>query len=104
MRGKNFILPFLFLYQSVFGLINSGNKKSLNDVKLFYQKKGIKKMYKIWEGREYETLAEVEKRVPYFIQEVYNRKRLHSSLRYRPPEQFERMILKNNNLTPVCPL
>jgi putative transposase len=53
---------------------------------------------------EYETLAEVEKRVPYFIQEVYNRKRLHSSLSYRPPEEFERMILKNNNLTPVCPL
>jgi putative transposase len=53
---------------------------------------------------EYETLAEVEKRVPYFIQEVYNRKRLHSSLSYRPPEEFERMFLMNNNPTPVCPL
>jgi putative transposase len=53
---------------------------------------------------ECETLADVGKRVPYFIEEVYNRKRLHSSLSYRPPEEFERMFLKNNNPTPVCPL
>ena len=29
---------------------------------------------------EYETYAEVLERIPYFIEEVYNRKRLHSSL------------------------
>ena len=38
---------------------------------------------------EYETYAEVLKRIPYFIEEVYNRKRLHSSLGYMPPEEFE---------------
>lgn len=53
---------------------------------------------------EYETLAEVEKRVPYFIQEVYNRKRLHSSLSYRPPEEFERMFLTNNHSNPCLSL
>jgi len=38
---------------------------------------------------EYETYVEVLKRIPYFIEEVYNKKRLHSSLGYIPPEEFE---------------
>jgi len=38
---------------------------------------------------EYETYAEVLQRIPYFIEEVYNKKRLHSSLGYMPPEEFE---------------
>ncbi len=38
---------------------------------------------------EYETYEEVLKRIPYFIEEVYNKKRLHSSLGYIPPEEFE---------------
>jgi len=38
---------------------------------------------------EYETYSEVLQRIPYFIEEVYNRKRLHSSLGYMPPEEFE---------------
>ena len=28
-------------------------------------------------------------RLPYFLEEVYNRKRLRSSLGYRPPEEYE---------------
>ncbi|MCL5071075.1 MAG: integrase core domain-containing protein [Actinobacteria bacterium] len=38
---------------------------------------------------EYETYTEVLERIPYFIEEVYNKKRLHSSLGYMPPEEFE---------------
>jgi len=38
---------------------------------------------------EYETYREVVQRIPYFIEEVYNKKRLHSSLGYLPPEEFE---------------
>ena len=38
---------------------------------------------------EYETYTEVLGRIPYFIEEVYNRKRLHSSLGYMSPEEFE---------------
>jgi len=41
---------------------------------------------------EYETYAEVLERIPYFIEEVYNKKRLHSSLGYMPPEEFENII------------
>jgi len=38
---------------------------------------------------EYDTYREVVSRIPYFIEEVYNKKRLHSSLGYMPPEEFE---------------
>jgi len=44
---------------------------------------------------EYETYGEVLKRIPYFIEEVYNKKRLHSSLGYMPPEEFENINNKN---------
>lgn len=40
----------------------------------------------------YETYLDVIERVPYFIEEVYNTKRLHSSLDYLSPEEFERNI------------
>ncbi len=38
----------------------------------------------------YETYEDVLQRLPYFIEEVYNKKRLHSSIGYIPPEEFER--------------
>ena len=44
---------------------------------------------------EYETYKEVLSRIPYFIEEVYNNKRLHSSLGYMPPEEFENINNKN---------
>ena len=45
---------------------------------------------------EYRTLEDVKNRVPYFIERVYNQKRLHSALHYRPPEEFEKMFLTPN--------
>ena len=41
----------------------------------------------------YETYKEVTDRIPYFIEEVYNKKRLHPSLGYMPPEEFENIII-----------
>lgn len=40
---------------------------------------------------EYETKEDVEKSIPRFIEAVYNRKRKHSSLGYRSPEDYERL-------------
>ena len=42
----------------------------------------------------YETIEDVEKYLPNFIETVYNQKRLHSSIGYKPPAEFEAEILK----------
>jgi len=40
----------------------------------------------------YETYDDVIQRVPHFIEEVYNSKRLHSALGYLPPTEYEMTI------------
>jgi putative transposase len=42
----------------------------------------------------YETYEDVIERLPFFIEEVYNLKRLHSSIGYVPPTEFEQSVLK----------
>jgi len=50
---------------------------------------------------EYSTLADVQKRVPFFIESVYNQKRLHSSLGYLPPDEFEtNLVIKEQKSMP----
>ncbi len=44
---------------------------------------------------EYRTFEDAINSIPYFIEEVYNSKRLHSSLGYVPPEEFEHIFNKN---------
>ena len=39
--------------------------------------------------KEYESFAEAEANLEVFIEQVYNTKRLHSSLGYMPPGEFE---------------
>ncbi len=49
---------------------------------------------------DYETYTDVLERIPYFIEEAYNRKRLHSSLGYIPPEEFENKF--NDDIKNSC--
>jgi putative transposase len=46
---------------------------------------------------EYETLSDVENRLPYFIEQVYNLKRLHSSLDYMSPVKYEALAHQQKN-------
>ena len=49
-------------------------------------------------ARNYETMSDVIRQLPKFIEEIYNAKRLHSSLGYKPPREFEAETL---NLKPA---
>ena len=42
----------------------------------------------------YETYGDVIERLPHFIEEMYNKKRLHSALGYLPPEEYEMTVQK----------
>jgi putative transposase len=42
--------------------------------------------------KEYRTFAEAEANLGRFIEDVYNTKRLHSALGYRPPAEFEALV------------
>ena len=48
------------------------------------------------DGRDYRDLEEARAAIGAFIEEVYNRQRLHSALAYRPPAEFE------TNLPPLA--
>lgn len=49
---------------------------------------------------EYRTLDDVLRRLPYFIKDVYNQKRLHASLGYVPPNEYEVMLKTQNQKNP----
>ncbi len=46
---------------------------------------------------EYESFSDVLERIPYFIEDVYNRKKLHSTLVYLPPEKYDKLLAKNDS-------
>jgi putative transposase len=48
--------------------------------------------------QEYRDLAEARALIAQFIDEVYNQKRLHSALAYRPPVEFEQVLAESSRL------
>jgi transposase InsO family protein len=42
--------------------------------------------------QDYQSIAEAKQAIGRFIEAVYNEKRLHSSLGYRPPSEFEELL------------
>jgi transposase InsO family protein len=51
---------------------------------------------------EYKTIEDAERRISHFIRDVYNEKRLHSSLGYCPPNEFEELLMENQKSTVSC--
>jgi transposase InsO family protein len=43
---------------------------------------------------EYASFQDAYQNIQQFIEEVYNKKRLHSAIGYQPPAEFEQKILK----------
>ncbi len=41
---------------------------------------------------DYESVAEARTSIKYFLEQVYNHKRLHSAIGYLPPAEFEQML------------
>ena len=59
---------------------------------------------------DYQTYDDVVQRIPHFIEEVYNKKRLHSALGYLPPTEYEMAFQSTitadcipSNLTEISP-
>ena len=48
--------------------------------------------------QEYRDLAEARASIAQFIDEVYNQKRLHSALGYRPPVEFEHVLAVSSRM------
>jgi len=51
---------------------------------------------------EYRTIEDAQRRISHFIKDIYNEKRLHSSLGYRPPNEFEGLMREKQKATTPC--
>ena len=55
------------------------------------------------DGRNYRDLKEARDAIGAFIEDVYNRQRLHSALAYRPPAEFEASLRQSAAAAPAAP-
>ena len=58
---------------------------------------GTLKKEEVW-LQEYETYEEVEHHLKQWLEEIYDKERLHSSLDYLPPADYEEAWLANHRI------
>jgi putative transposase len=51
---------------------------------------------------EYRDLGEARRSILRFLEQVYNEKRLHSALGYRPPVEFEQVLAQRQTGEVEC--
>lgn len=88
----------LLQYGFLISMSRKGNPYDNATAESFFKTLKAEEVY-LW---EYRTLEDVQIRLPFFIQEVYNHKRLHSSLGYRPPVEFEELFFTNHKPWPTA--
>ena len=66
----------------------------------FWESAGLRCPAPLDYRQEYRDLAEARASVEQFIEKIYNGRRLHSALGFRPPVEFERSLLIPSNPTP----
>jgi len=75
----------------------TGNPYDNAAMESFFKTVKVEEVY-LW---EYEDLADVRRRLAAFLLDVYNQKRLHSSLGYRPPAEFESRLRSKEVNRPI---
>ena len=88
----------LLQYGFLISMSRKGNPYDNATAESFFKTLKVEEIY-LW---EYRTMEDVQIRLPFFIQEVYNCKRLHSSLGYRPPVEFEELFFINHKPWPTA--
>ena len=91
-------IAVLLQYSFLISMSRKGNPYDNAVTESFFKTLKVEEVY-LW---EYRTLDDVQIRLPFFIQDVYNHKRLHSSLGYRPPVEFEELFYKNQKTVPTA--
>jgi putative transposase len=82
-------IDVLRAYQFRISMSRKGNPYDNAAVESFMKTLKTEEVY-LW---EYQTTEDAQRRLPYFIEDVYNQKRLHASLGYRPPVEYEAMLV-----------
>jgi len=88
----------LLQYGFLIRMSHKGNPYDNAFTESFFKTLKVEEVY-VW---EYRTLDDVQIRLPFFIHDVSNHKRLHSSLGYRPPVESEELFYKNQKPVPTA--
>jgi len=94
------ISTFWRAYQFRISMSRKGNPYDNAVVESFMKTLKTEEVY-LW---EYQSMADVQRRLPYFIEDVYNQKRLHASLGYIPPVEYEAMLVPETTQPPCLTL
>jgi putative transposase len=82
-------IDVLRAYQFRISMSRKGNPYDNAAVESFMKTLKTEEVY-LW---EYQTMEDAQRRLPYFIEDVYNQKRLHASLGYRSPAEYEAIFV-----------